>query len=457
MDLTLELDPNLGRRAALEAALRAAVLDGSLRPDAKLPSSRALAHDLNLSRATVVAAYEQLVAEGFFVAHQGRSTQVGQVHVPEPAPPSRNPIGEPQDHDFRPGEPDPTAFPRSEWLKAVRRVLTEADDSVLGYSDPRGRDELRIALAAYLGRTRKVRVQPRSISVVSGFASALGFLGEVFVRHGAGRVAVEDPMLPFHRDILTNSGLELVHIPVDGEGVVVDNLPDGVDAALVTPAHQQPMGVTLSPGRRTALVEWARDTDSWIIEDDYDGEFRYDRRPIAAVHALAPDRVIHAGTASKTLAPGLRIAWLSLPDELVRQVQFQIHIRGGVSAIDQLALADLIERGGFDRQVRAMRNRYRRRRDALCGRLEAEVDWLKVDPNNAGLHLVAHIIDPKIDETEVVASAAERSVALMGLGLFHQSGRAPGNGGVVIGFSRVPEHHFAVAADELLAALRSIA
>jgi len=454
-DLHLQLDPDLGRRAGIETALRDAIRSGRLKAETPLPSTRTLATDLGVSRATVVAAYGQLTAEGFLVASHGSATSVAATQLPEVAASSANPFWETPRFDFRPGEPAADSFPRRAWLKSVRRVLTDSPDDVFGYGDPRGRPELRNALASHLGRTRSVLADPGAISVVGGFASGVGFLAEVFAGM-SGRIAIEDPMLFFHRHILELAGLEVVPIPVDSAGVMVDHLEgEAVDAVLVTPAHQHPLGTTLSADRRNQLVAWARATDTWIIEDDYDGEFRYDRKPIGALQGLAPDRVVYAGTASKTLAPGLRMGWLVLPDGLRREVQKRIHIKAGVSTIDQLILADFLDSGSLDRHLRTMRPNYRTRREQLVERLALDVPWLDVIDHPVGLHLTARITDPGIDEQELVEAAAKADVGIMGLGICHLDQDAPRHRGVLVGFARPADHQFPAAVDALLRVLGS--
>jgi GntR family transcriptional regulator/MocR family aminotransferase len=462
LDLHLDLDPTLGRRAGLEAALREAVRSGRLRPDAPMPSSRVLAAALGASRATVVAAYTQLAAEGFLISEHGSGTRVAQVHFPKASPPDEHPFGPPPRHNFLPGEPAADAFPRREWLRSLRSVVTDAPDEIFGYPDPRGRAELRRALAEHLGRTRSVVADPGAVHVVGGVASALGFIGEALSRVGTGRIAVEDPMLFLHRQILRLTGAEVVPIPVDGEGICVTDLEtaaaDGpVDAVLVTPSHQHPLGATMSAARRNALVEWARRNGTWIIEDDYDGEFSYSQRPVGALQGLAPDRVVYLGTASKSLAPALRLGWLVTPDGFRRHLQKVLHIRAGVSAIDQLALADLIDRGGLDRHVRAMRGIYAKRRAELGDRLATEVPWLELPRQSAGLHLTAMITDPTLDEHRVTAAAAGHGGGLLGLGVCYSDPTASRAPGVMIGFARPAEHAFAAALDALIAALHAAA
>jgi GntR family transcriptional regulator/MocR family aminotransferase len=310
VDLHLDL-PGPRLRAGLESALRDAVRTGRLHPGARLPSSRALAQDLGIARNTVADAYGQLVAEGWLVARQGSGTRVAE-RAPAVEAAASAPAGEarPPRYDLRPGAPDLSAFPRATWLRATRRALNDAPDAALGYGDPRGRAELRQALSTYLARARGVRVTPDRLVVCSGFTQGLALICEALRGRGASTLAMEAYGLPTYRDVAEARGLRLTHLPVDAHGASVAELADAA-AAVLTPAHQFPLGAPLAPARRGRAVEWAGATGGVIIEDDYDGEFRYDRQPVGAMQALAPEHVVYAGTASKTLAPGLRLGWLS--------------------------------------------------------------------------------------------------------------------------------------------------
>ncbi len=297
------------RRAQLEDRLRELVRDGTLDAGSRMPSSRALAGDLGVSRRLVVDAYAQLLAEGYLVARQGAGTFVaaaGALERESPAPPAASALR----FDFFPGAPDLASFPRTLWLRATREVLRGAPDSAFAYPDARGAPALRAALAAYLRRVRGVVVEPDAIVVCSGATQGLALLGRALPRLGISSIDVEDPGLPPHRGVLAYAGLDVRGVPVDEQGVDVGALRAPV--ALTTPAHQCPTGVVLSPRRRGELVRWARD-GGLVIEDDYDAEFRYDRAPLGALQGLAPDRVVYLGTVSKTLAPGLRLGWLVLP------------------------------------------------------------------------------------------------------------------------------------------------
>lgn len=449
--LQLDLDPDMGRRVALERALRQAIVDGRVQDGELLPSTRALAADLKVSRATVVEAYEQLLVEGFVVAEQGRGTRVSYTGFDVPPADADRSYAAAFVHDFRPGQPDVSAFPRRAWLRSLRRVLDGAPDAAFGYPDPRGTAELRRALSAYLGRARSVVAEPGAINVVAGFGTGISFVAELLAGRGERRIAVEDPMLFVHRHLLTSAGLHIVPVPVDHDGLRVDRLEaSAVDAVLVCPAHQYPLGGTLSAERRAELVAWARAGDRWIIEDDFDGEYRYDRRPVGALHALAPDRVIYAGTASKTLAPGLRLAWLVAPTALHTELPWVVHGRGGVSTVEQLAFADLLEHGGFDRHIRTMRPRYRARRDALRQALDG-IAWLRVPEHAAGLHVTARITGAAREEGTIESFLAERSIGVLGLRRHYAD--EPTASGLVLGFANPPEHRFRSDLDALVGAL----
>lgn len=448
-DLDLQLDlSGAGRRQALESALRAAIRSRRLEAGRALPSTRMLAADLGVARSTVVSAYEQLCVEGYLEATHGSGTRVADGRVDIEEPEEIDLLGPTPRYDFRPGEPDASAFPRRAWLRSLRRVVVQSPDATFGYPDPRGMGELRRELAGYLGRTRTVEATSASVRIVGGFAGGLGFIGDALRRANVTRIAVEDGALPFHVDVLRQAGLTTVAVPVDATGIDVAQLERAkVGAVVVTPAHQYPTGVTMSAARRAELVSWARRHDAWVIEDDYDGEFRYDRRPVGALQGLAPDRVIYAGSASKALSPALRIGWLVVPEALRDPMLQSIHMRAGVSAIEQLALADFISTGAYDRHVRQMRQRYRVRSDRLRVVLTDAAPWLDVASSSAGLQLMARLPAGAPEEGAIIAAADAASVGLLGLETFH---RTTWTGpGLAIGFSRPAEHHFPIALERL--------
>jgi GntR family transcriptional regulator/MocR family aminotransferase len=455
LDLHVELEAGGGRREGVERAVRAAIRSGRLRPGDRLPSTRALAHDLGLARGTVADAYAQLAVEGYLRTSPGAPTRVGAgprpapPHDPAGAPPHDPAAAPPARFDLRVGLPDLGGFPRTLWLRALRRVLAAAPDLALVNGDPRGRPELRDALAGYLGRTRGVLADPERIVVTSGYTQAVGILCRALRASGEGAIAMEDPCLDYQREIAADAGLRIHALPVDDEGASPD-VPAGAGAAVVTPAHQFPLGPTLAPARRSALVAWARGAGAVVVEDDYDGEFRYDRQPPGALQGLDPEHVVYAGTASKTLTPGLRIGWLLLPQRLLAPALAAKRIAGDTQALDQLALAELMTSGAYDRHVRRMRQRYRRRRDLLLGLLADRAPALRTRGVAAGLHVVLEVAS----EEELIARAAERSLALSGLGPFwHEPRGAPQ--GVVIGYAAPPEHAYAQTLAALADALQA--
>jgi GntR family transcriptional regulator/MocR family aminotransferase len=289
------------------------------------------------------------------------------------------------------------------------------------------------------------------VVVCGGFAQGLTVLCRALRSLGVSVVAMEDPWVPAHRSAASATPLTVVSVPVDGEGMRVDALATrSPGAAFVTPAHQCMLGMAMTPGRRAALLRWAADAGAILVEDDYDGEFRYDRQPVGALQGLDPERVIYAGTASKTLAPGLRLAWLVVPPQLADAVVEAKRLTDGLSgALDQLTLADFIESGGFDRHIRRMRLRYMRRRDLLVAALAERAPALRPSGIAAGLHVILSLPSHGPTEDEAVAHAARRGVALLGLGPFFadRDNHVPG---LVVGYGTPPEHGFETALRSLV-------
>ncbi|AVH56947.1 MULTISPECIES: MocR-like pyridoxine biosynthesis transcription factor PdxR [Streptomyces] len=454
VDLHVEPTGATGVRKGLTDALREAVRSGRLAPGMRLPSSRSLAADLGIARNTVADAYADLVAEGWLTARQGSGTRVAERTVVQPAPetaPRRREQGRPT-YDLVPGSPDLASFPRAAWLKAARRALTAAPHDALGYSDPRGRPELRTALAGYLSRARGVRADPDRIVICSGFADGLTLLSAVLRQRGLRSIAVESYGLDVHWNLLHRSGLRTTPLPFDERGTRAGDMT-GERAVLLTPAHQFPMGVPLHPDRRAAVVDWARRTGGLILEDDYDGEFRYDRQPVGALQGLDPDQVVYFGTASKALAPGLRLGWLVLPPSLAADVT-SLKDGGGWStgALDQLTLAEFITSGAYDRHVRATRLRYRRRRDALVAALATRAPAVRVTGISAGLHAVLQL--PPGTEQSAVHTAAWQGLAVYGLTRFrHPDATTDRLDALVVGYGTPADHAWSGALDALCRAL----
>ncbi|MDH6136294.1 GntR family transcriptional regulator/MocR family aminotransferase [Kitasatospora sp. MAA4] len=459
LDLSERRARGLGLRAALEDALREAAAGASLAPGTRLPSSRVLAADLGIARNTVAEAYAQLAAEGWLTSRQGSGTTVADRAVRRggSAPAPRSPDAALR-YDLRAGRPDLDLFPHAEWLAATRRALASAPRDALGYSDPRGRIELRQALADYLGRVRGVRTDPERLLLTSGYAQGLSLLSaELHARDGSARggrpLAVEAYGLAPHRAVITAAGPATVPLPVDEDGARTDLLArSGAGAVLLTPAHQFPTGALLHPARRAAAVDWARETGGLVIEDDYDGEFRYDRQAVGAMQALDPERVVYAGSASKSLAPGLRLGWLALPVALVEPMRARKAAADGQSGVlEQLALAELIRSGGYDRQVRRARLHYRRRRDRVAALLAERAPEVRVTGISAGLHAVLRLPDGLPGglpaEEVLVERAYRRGLGLEALDSFRHPLTAPDGPdalppSLVIGFGTPPDRAF---------------
>jgi GntR family transcriptional regulator/MocR family aminotransferase len=457
VDLHLELAGPGGRSAAIEDALRDAIRGGRLPPGMALPSSRALAKDLAVARGTVTEAYDQLIAEGWLVARRGSGTSVAwtaEHQARRPGGRRRQDGSAPPRHDFRPGNPDVSAFPRQEWIAATRKALRSAPDEALRYGDTRGLAVTREALAGYVARARGVRADPSRMVVCAGFVQALALLADAFRAQGVHAVAMENPSMGAYRAILTKAGFALHLLTVDPAGadpVPLDRAGE-VGATFLTPAHQYPSGATLAPARRAAFTAWARVHRSFLVEDDYDGEFRYDRQPVGALQGMDPERIVYVGTASKSLAPGVRLGWMVLPPALVEPVVDAKQLADRQSgAIEQLALAELIESGAFDRHIRRSRLRYRRRRDLLLAAL-APVPGVRTQGIAAGLHAVVELPADGPAEGEVLSALAADGVAVHGLSPYwHRSGPRPR--GIVVGFATPPEHAFRAAVDALGAGL----
>ncbi|MEU0632149.1 PLP-dependent aminotransferase family protein [Streptomyces sp. NPDC005989] len=412
-------EPARRRGRALQSALREAVRSGRLVPGTRLPSSRALAADLRVSRGLVTEAYEQLTAEGYLRSGRGAGTWVGEgVRAPVPGARDLAPRAEDVSVDFRPGTPDLSLFPRSAWAAAHRSVLGRLPHGALGYPDPRGLPGLRDALAALLSRRRGVVADPERLVVCSGVAQATTLLG--FVLHGRGvrTVGVEDPGSPEHSALFASAGITTVGLPLDDEGLATAPLVrSGVRAVVTTPAHQFPTGIAYSAARRGRLLEWARAMDGLIVEDDYDGDFRYDRAPVGALQGLDPEHVAYTGSVSKSLAPGLRLGWLLAPAAMTDEIVARKRTMDlGNPAVDQAVLADFITRGGYDRQLRRCQRAYRERRDTLTSMLAEHFPGTEVSGIAAGLHIIAALPERYGPEPVFLARAADAGVALRPLG-----------------------------------------
>ncbi|MCG8970115.1 MULTISPECIES: MocR-like pyridoxine biosynthesis transcription factor PdxR [Streptomyces] len=436
--------PARARGRALQAALRDAVRSGRLAQGTRLPSSRDLAADLGVSRGLVTEAYEQLTAEGYLRSGRGAGTWVGDaVRAARPRARDLAPRSPGARVDFVPGTPDLSLFPRSAWAAAQRSVLTELPHEGLGYPDPRGLPRLRTALAELLTRRRGVVADPERIVVVSGVAQASALLGGVLHARGTRTVGVEDPGSPQHSALYASAGVGTVPLPLDEEGLAVGPLrASGVRAVVTTPAHQFPTGIAYSARRRAELLDWARSVDGLVLEDDYDGDFRYDRAPVGALQGLDAEHVAYTGSVSKSLAPGLRLGWLLVPGSLMDEVVERKRTADlGHPALDQAVFARFLERGDYDRQLRLCQRAYRERRDALVAALEEYFPGARVSGIAAGLHAIAALPGRHGPEERFVAGVAEAGVAVRPLTAY---GHADGGGGaepgvrLVLGYAHLP-------------------
>ena len=428
-------------RTQIERGLREAIRSGRLGSGERLPSTRELARQLGVSRGLIVDCFDQLRAEGYLRTRPGSATRVSATTKPPSPPPSTEsaaPAPPSLVVDFAPATPDLACFPRTEWAKSVTEVCRGSPTASFGYEHPRGSQGLRTVLASYLGRVRGAAAHPDGIVITTGFAQGLNLALTALSANGVDRVAFEDPGYDeTGRRACAYANVELLPVAVDEHGLRVDSLAaTGARAVVVSPAHQWPTGVVLSPARRLALAHWAATTGGWIVEDDYDAEFRYDREPVGAVQGLVPQRVVYIGSASKALAPTLRLGWILCPADLADQISELKHrMDRGSPGIEQLALARMIESGRFDRHLRRMRKIYAGKRAALVDAMTRHAPAVTVSGLAAGFHAVANL--PRgIDEAVVVADARERGIGLYSMSE-HRS--APGPPQLILGFGLLSE------------------
>jgi GntR family transcriptional regulator / MocR family aminotransferase len=443
-ELLVRLDRSSGQplRSQLEAGLREAIRSGRLHGGERLPSSRELARALGVSRGIVQDCFGQLLAEGYLTSRTGSATRVAEIaegpaasspgaapHSPlsagqgsrPPSPPAK--AAEPRlIADFAPAVPDLSSFPRADWVWAVREACGAVASADLGYGDPRGSAGLREVLAGYLRRVRAAAAEPDRMIVSTGFAQGLNLvLRALASQAGVSVVAFEDPgygsaVTDETVRAVSAMGLRVVYVPVDDDGLVVAALAaSGADAVVVTPAHQSPTGVVLTAGRRHGLADWARRGGGFIIEDDYDSEFRYDKEPVGALQGLSPDRVFLIGTASKALAPAVRLGWVLAPAGLAGAVAAEKEMSDrGSCTLDQVALAALLTSGRYDRHLRRMRAVYAARRRALVDAFGRHAPGVRLTGLAAGFHAVA-LLPAEPGEAAVIAAARERGVGLHGI------------------------------------------
>ena len=463
LQLSIGDAPAGGRADWLARQLRLAVSDGRLPVGTRLPASRVLAAELGVSRGVVTEAYQRLSEDGH-VAGRGRAgTMVAAAPAAPPAPPgppAAPPPGDlfsadpgaaifdsmraaPARMDLSPGLPDLAAFPRAAWLRAERAVLDQLAPADLAYGDPRGMPALRQAVAGWLARTRGIRADPAEVIITTGVSQAIGLLSQVLRADGITAVAVEEPGSLGVRQHLRNWQLDTPPVAVDAEGLRVDRLrATGARAVMVTPAHQFPTGAVLSGPRRHELMAWARD-GGLVIEDDYDAEHRYDRPPVPALRGMLAGQVCYAGSVSKLLAPALRLGWVLPPPQYRTPLMTaKRNADLGNAALPQLVLARLIDSGELERQLRFLRRRHRRRRDAMIEAIGTHLPGAVVHGAAAGLHLMITFPGAGFADTALASAALARGVKVQPLSWHSQ---LPGEPGLILGYAARPPAEIAEA------------
>ncbi|WP_437215211.1 PLP-dependent aminotransferase family protein [Pectobacterium sp. LFLA-215] len=450
---------------------RDAISAGKLHPGDRVPSVRSLASELNLARGTVEMAYQMLTSEGYFLARGPAGTVVSPhleslgesvpVTVSQPVAKAHSQSKAPAADSPRPfqlGLPALDAFPRKTWTRLASHNLRTLDMAAMSYPDPMGYEPLRRSIATYLAISRGITCTHEQVFVTSGYQGALELVCRTLLQ--SGDIGwYEDPGYIFARQFLERAGMRLAPVPVDDEGLNVDiGQQRAADArfALVTPTHQSPMGVALSLPRRLQLLEWASHRQAWIIEDDYDSEFRYHGRPLPPLKSLDRDgRVLYTGTFSKVLFPGLRLAYLVVPAPLIERFRDSAnHLCGPGSILPQATVADFMDQGHFARHLRRMRSLYAARRgyvvDALLQSLGSR---LHIQPQAGGIHVLAKLVHQENDQS-LAAAAQSNGLAVQALSQWQI--RRTSHGGLLMGFANVTDSEMAkTLIGRLMAAIQS--
>jgi GntR family transcriptional regulator/MocR family aminotransferase len=465
--------------------LRRAILTGQLAPGTRLQSSREMAAELNVSRNTVVNAFEQLLAEGYLEGQVGSGTYVSRAlpedllnvktltrrrarpggggvalsargrifaaFAPE-VPRAPEPV-----RPFQSGVPALDSFPFDTWSKLLARHWRRPADTLLGYGEPQGHAPLRRAVASYLGVARAVRCTPEQVVIVDGAQMAFDLIARVLLDPG-DTAWMEEPGYPGARAALIASGARLVYVPVDSEGLDVAAgaaLDANARLVYVTPSHQFPLGMTMSLPRRLALLDWASRAGAWVMEDDFDSEYRYEGRPLASLQGLDTDgRVVYVGTFSKFLFPSLRLGYIVAPPALVDAFVAARATAGRHSpSVEQAVLTDFIEEGHFGRHIRRMRTLYRERQMFLVKALKEEAgDIIEVEPSDAGIQLTAWLPEG-LDDKEVARAAAARELETRPMSGFYAG--EPGRPGLELSYAAFNEAQIRKGAAQLAAVVRS--
>ncbi|NTX63789.1 PLP-dependent aminotransferase family protein [Myxococcus sp. CA051A] len=486
--LVLDAASGASLQTQLVEALRAAIVAGRLAPGTRLLSTRALAEQLDMSRNTVLNAYSRLLSEGYLLGQLGSGTYVAH-ELPERLHASRRagaPVAAPKPKHtpgiskrgwavaglpdlritapgipasrlaFRMGTPSVDAFPSDLWGRLLNTRWRRSWGDLLKRAEPAGHPPLRRAVADYLATSRGVRCVPEQVIIVNGAQQAMSLAAQVLLDPGDA-AWVEDPGYFASRGALVAAGATLVPVPVDAEGLDVNagmRLRPDARLAIVTPAHHFPLGVAMSEERRQALLAWAVRSDAWIVEDDYDSEFRYVGRPLPALQGLSPDaRVIYIGTFSKVVSPALRVGYLVVPESLVDVFSAARRFADGhTPVIEQAVLADFIDEGHFSRHVRRMRVLYGSRQEALVEAARRELrGQLDVSPLHTGMHLVGWLPEG-MEDREASTRGIEAGVMTQPLSAFRTQSTGPG--ALLLGYACVPEKEITEGVRLLARALR---
>jgi GntR family transcriptional regulator / MocR family aminotransferase len=487
-EVLIALAPGPGAlRHRLEEAILEGIASGRLATGTALPPSRALADALGISRWVVTEAYGHLVGKGVLDARTGSATRVA-ASAPDVVPGISRPFVERVEtrsrqaqptpgialerapdratHDLAPGVPDLRHVPREAWLRAARDALADATNQDLGGQPPAGHPAARAAMATHLRRARIVSGPDDAVVLTRGAADGMSRIAAALSDAGHTHLLIEDPSWAALRDVARAAGLTPVPVPVDDDGISTERLRaeaarTGARAVLLTPAHQFPLGAVLSEDRRAAVLAWAREVDGLVIEDDYDAEFRYDRRPVPALQGLDPDRVLLLGSTSKTLAPAFGIGWMAVPQRW-RAAVLDVSVRRGPTpgpaTLDQLTFARFVADGAYARHLRAARTRYARRRAALLAALDRELPGARVGGIAAGMHVTVDLagIAPGIDAAAVVREGAARDVALVDLRRY-QAAPSARSTVLVVGYGNLADARLEEALRSLRAAVEAAA
>jgi len=476
--ITVDRTQSASLQQQIYQAIRSAILDGRLRPGARLPSTRDMAADLGVSRNTVLIAFEMLVSEGYLESRVGAGTRVsaalpddlsraaagraGARSRPELASRTKLLAGALTDASrgvpgpFSPGVPPIDLFPFRIWNQILGKYWRQSPLEIFGYDEDGGYGPLREAIASHVTLSRGVRCDAERVIIVGGAQQGIDLASRVLVDPGDA-VWMEDPGYRGARGVFQGAGARVVPIPVDREGIdpaVAIDLEPEARVAYVTPSHQYPVGVTMSLPRRLALLEWARDTRGWIIEDDYDSEYRYATRPLSALQGLdEDDRVVYVGTLNKVLVPAVRIGFVVPPRDLLPAFREARIIAGrATSSVIQAALAEFIDEGHLGRHIRKLRKMLRQRMEALAAEIERQLRGVvEIERPDAGMHLVAWL-PPGMDDRRVSARAREAGIDAPALSSY--AVRKLSRGGLVLGYGTVPPFRMRSAVRTLASVIR---